>query len=281
VRFNSCTLSVPGLLCLLLVFSTVFTVSGSPASLSSVPEGVTTVDFSAYTGRYEGSLLVYDPQRRSYEVYNIHEASIRRAPYSTFKIYLALLALEQNIISADEIISWDGTEYPYKEWERDQTLSSAMRHSVNWYFERIAALAPGAVTDRFLKQLHYGNGRRSAHGDFWSDGSLRISLFEQVDLLSRLAAGEIGIASENRAALLDSINIAGNEEYSFYGKTGSGAFGDLSSEGLFAGYVERGGRRIFVAVRIMAGQGATGLEAKRIACDLLHDRGILPPGAAH
>jgi|GEM_PF-5740322 len=281
VRFNTKPVSVLGpLSVMLLVFGTAFTGGAASAAVSLIPECVAAADFSAYTGRYEGSILLYDPQRRSYEAYNIHEASKRGAPYSTFKIYLALLALEQNIIAPDEIVVWDGREYPYKEWEHDQTLSSAMRYSVNWYFERIAALSPGDKTDRFLKELHYGSVRRSSHRDFWSDGSLQISLFEQVDLLSRLAAGELAFAQKNCASVLESIRLVRDDEYSFYGKTGSGAFGELSSEGLFTGYVERDGQRFFVAVRIMAPRGATGLEAKRIACELLYDRGILPRKAA-
>ncbi|MDI5788909.1 penicillin-binding transpeptidase domain-containing protein [Bacillus licheniformis] len=51
-------------------------------------------------------------------------------------MFSALLALESGIITKNNSqMTWDGTQYPYKEWNQDQDLFSAMSSSATWYFK--------------------------------------------------------------------------------------------------------------------------------------------------
>ena len=66
----------------------------------------------------------------------MEQAEKRISPDSTYKIYDALFALEEGIITPDNsFVAWDGQENPFAAWNTDQTLSSAMASSVNWYFQ--------------------------------------------------------------------------------------------------------------------------------------------------
>ena len=58
-----------------------------------------------------GCAVVYDLDSSQYTVYNESEITHRVPPCSTFKIYSALNALEQGIITPENnMLSWDGTE---------------------------------------------------------------------------------------------------------------------------------------------------------------------------
>ena len=70
---------------------------------------------------------------------------VRLSPASTFKIPHALVALETGVAAADTLEKWDGMKYPrQREWNRDHTIISALRPSVLWLFQRIAARAAKA-----------------------------------------------------------------------------------------------------------------------------------------
>ena len=89
----------------------------------------------AFKGCFE--LLNLDEGRRLRS--DSGNCAARVSPASTFKIPHALIALENGIV-ADETtpLRWNGTQYPIADWNRDQTLASAIRGSVVWYFQRIA-----------------------------------------------------------------------------------------------------------------------------------------------
>ena len=77
-------------------------------------------------------------------------------------------------------------------WNHDQTLASAMRHSVVWYFQRVATGIGEERMQRELDRIGYGN--RDISGGltrFWLQSSLKISPREQVGLLRALFNGSL------------------------------------------------------------------------------------------
>lgn len=80
--------------------------------------------------------MLYDLQKDNWNIYDIEQATIRISPNSTYKIYDALFALEENIITSENsFISCPQQNYPFESWNEDQTLFSAMNSSVTWYFK--------------------------------------------------------------------------------------------------------------------------------------------------
>jgi len=140
----------------------------------------------------------------------------RLSPASTFKIPHALVALETGVIAPDTVEKWDGVQYPdYAKWNHDQTVTTAMRPSVVWFFQRIAPRVGAARMHGWLQRLKYGNA--STDGEvtmYWLNGTLRISPLEQAAFLLDLYGGRLPIAADRvtliRGALEQPFGTAEN-----------------------------------------------------------------------
>jgi hypothetical protein len=125
----------------------------------------------------------------------------RLPPASTFKIPHALIALETGARSGpDDLEQWDGTDRGLAVWNRDQTLGSAIQHSVVWYFQRTATRVGRDQMTKYLARIHYGNAIVGADiTRFWLDGSLQITADEQADFmvyrLALCAGGRLALGS--------------------------------------------------------------------------------------
>src|SRR6185312_7232822 len=86
---------------------------------------------------------------------------------------------------------------PFEAWRRDQTLATAMRYSVVWYFQHIATLLGPERERAYLERFDYGNEDSSSGlTTFWLDGSLRISPEEEERFLVRLYDGKLPVKAE-------------------------------------------------------------------------------------
>lgn len=90
---------------------------------------------------------------------------------------------------------------------------------------------------RELARFDYGN-RTVADGNdgFWLDGTLQISVLEQVDFLTGLLEGEFGIAPEHMAALREASLLEEVDGCRLHGKTGAGPVGE-DFDGPFEGWL--------------------------------------------
>ena len=112
----------------------------------------------------------------------------RISPASTFKIPHALAALDSGVLTGPSVkFAYDGPPDVPETWKGEQTLATATRYSVVWYFQRIATLLGADRERQYLSKLDYGN-RDSSSGltTFWLGESLRISPSEQERFLVRL-----------------------------------------------------------------------------------------------
>jgi beta-lactamase class D len=119
----------------------------------------------------------------------------RHAPASTFKVPHALIALETGARTGpDDFERWDGTNYPFRLWNRNQTLSSAMQASVVWYFQRTAERIGQERMREWLERLAYGNREIGANlVRFWLDGPLAISAREQATFWDRFVRRDLPV----------------------------------------------------------------------------------------
>ena len=234
------------------------------------------IDLSKYFGEYEGSFVLYDLQKDIWKIHDIERATLRVAPNSTYKIYNALFGLENGIITpGNSLIDWNGNTYPFEAWNADQTLSSAMSASVNWYFACIDEQLGRASVQEYLHKIAYGNEDLS--GDFssyWMESSLKISPIEQVELLTKLQNHNLGFTPENVKAVKDAIHISSSSFGDFYGKTGTGRVNGQDINGWFIGFIESQNNTYFFATNIQSEQRATGSKASDITLSILSDLNI-------
>lgn len=257
-------------------FISTYAADGSNYQWNSSSENISTVDLSAYFGEYEGCFVLYDLENDTWSIHDMEHATLRVAPNSTYKIYDALFGLEEGVITPENsFIAWDGESYPFKAWNADQTLNSAMNSSVNWYFQAVDEQLGASGVYSYIQEIGYGNENMS--GDFstyWMESSLKISPIEQVELLTRLQNNSLGFAPENVNAVKDAIRLSSSDAGTFYGKTGTGRVDGQDVNGWFIGFVETADNTYFFAANIGADSNAAGGNAAEITMSILSDMNI-------
>lgn len=239
--------------------------------LNEHSENISYIDLSSYFGENTGSFVLYDAAQDSWQIYNKEYAAARICPASTYKIYIALSGLESGIISPGQsLIRWNGQHNIIDVWNQDQTLTSAMQNSVNWYFQSIDQQAGMTAVKKFIRQTGYGNQNAEGGPDtYWINSSLKISPVEQVEMLKKLYYNQFGFSPENIEAVKNSICLYESDDGSLYGKTGTEQINGTNVSGWFIGYVEKEGRPYFFATNIQKGASATGACAAELTFSIL------------
>lgn len=225
---------------------------------------------------YEGSFVLFDSSDEQWSIYKPEMAVRRYSPDSTYKIYDALFALDQGLITPhNSKRSWDGKDYPFDAWRRDQDLNSAIRDSVNWYFQGLDKEIGLRKIDQYIHKIEYGNRNLGGDAsDYWLESTLKISPVEQVELLKGFHDYELPFSGDNLSAVKDALRIESRNNTILYGKTGTGRVDEKDINGWFVGFVEKGSHTYYFAVNIHADEGASGKAAYGIALDILSDMGI-------
>ena len=243
---------------------------------NNATENISYIDLSSYFSKYNGSFVLYDLKSDTWRIYNENLATKRVSPDSTYKIYDALLGLEEDIITPeDSFIAWNGENYPFEAWNSDQTLQSAMSASVNWYFQSIDRQLTYADIQSYIHQIKYGNENLGSNlSSYWLESSLKISPVEQVELLMKLQNNSFGFSPENINAVKDSICLSSSDAGKFYGKTGTGRVNGKDINGWFIGYIETADNIYFFANNIESDDDAAGSNAAKITMSILSDLNI-------
>ncbi len=266
--------------CWFLVLITMFAIV---LCYSTMSKAATSVEMKGGDKYFEGfsaaTFVMYDETGDKYVIFNEPQSNKRLTPCSTFKIYNSLAGLETGVLDRDDaktLVKWDGAQYDFPGWNNDQTLSSAIKNSVVWYFQDLASRIGAERMQAFLDKLNYGN--RDISGGltkFWLRSSIKISAREQVDLLYQLYSGKLPFEQENIRVVFKDITLSDEQGVRFMGKTGSGLQDGKWILGWFVGCVEKQGKRFFFATNIQAPDGAKGQKAKEITQSILKDLQIL------
>ena len=233
-------------------------------------------DLSSYFRGFDGSFVLYNMKTDQYFIYNRDKSITRTAPDSTYKIYDALIGLETGIIKRDDsFMKWDGRKNPYHVWDQDQTLESALKNSVNWYFQKIDKKAGKKQLYSYYKKISYGNYNLTGDiSDYWMESSLRISPVEQVLLLKNLYTGNLAFNDENIKTVKNAMKLSENNGAVLSGKTGTGAINGKNVNGWFVGFVEKEDNVFIFAVNIQGQDNAGGKAAAETALAVLKGKNI-------
>lgn len=233
-------------------------------------------DLSSFFDGLDGSFVLYDRDNKRYTIHDKARSTHRVAPASTYKIYSALMAMDQDIISPEDTQrSWDEKNYPFDAWNRDQDLQSALYNSVTWYFQGLDRQVGKETLETYYSALAYGNGDVSGPIDeYWMESTLRISPVEQVELLTKFYEDKTVFQSEHIAAVKERLRISEHDGAVLSGKTGSGVVNTKGVSGWFIGYVEKDGNTFFFAVYVEGDKDVAGSNAGAVALSILAEKGI-------
>jgi beta-lactamase class D len=194
----------------------------------------------------------------------------RVTPASTFKVPHAVAALDAGVVAGPtEPMAYVSAGQVAESARRDHTLATALRHSVVWYFQRLAERLGPERERAYLERFSFGNGDASSGlTTFWIGGSLQVTPEEQLAFWSKLYQGQLAAGAGTmelvRGMLIQPtgvvVNAAGEQAFAqpwpedaiVSAKTGSAT--DRSGQGVrwLVGHVARG-RRSFVFVSCVVG----------------------------
>ncbi|MFT9494801.1 class D beta-lactamase [Anaerosolibacter sp.] len=249
----------------------------TPEVVNAAIEKVMLEDLSQYFKEYDGTFVLFDKNSGRYTIYNEPKSKKRVPPCSTFKIVNSLIGLETGVVKDEnDVYQWDGKKRSIEEWNKDHTLTSAVRHSVVWYFQELARNIGAERMQTYLDKMDYGNKDISGGIDrFWLQSSLEISPEEQVDMLRKLYDYQLPFSKRSINTVKKIIIRSQEDGIIFSGKTGSGEKDGKGINGWFVGYVEKEGNVYFFATNIAAENHASGVKAKELTEHILKDKGIL------
>lgn len=239
-------------------------------------EHTQTLDPGSCFEGYDGSFVLYEINADQFYIYNQKNCSTRFSPDSTYKIYSALAALEEGVITEkSSVLTWDHTLQPFAEWNQDQTLKSAMTHSVNWYFQTLDQQTGADKLQKYFHSIHYGNEDFSGGlSRYWMESSLKISPLEQVALLTGLCKETLPFQKEHMKEVKNSLLLSSSNGSSLYGKTGTGKVDGKNTNGWFIGFVESKTETYVFAANLQGDDDAKGSAAFEITKDILRDKNI-------
>lgn len=248
----------------------------------------TQTDLASYFKPFPaGAFVLYDLKQDRYLRYNEARCRERFSPFSTFKIANSLIGLDTGVISdAEFVIKWDKQKYPafsqdtlpFSEWWQDQTLRTAFKRSVVWYYRELALKVGERRMKEYVNRLDYGNEDASGPlNGFWLRSSLKISADEQVEFLKRLYKEELPVSKRSVNIVKEIMTLEETPRYKLSGKTGGGPLADDRYLGWFVGYLETKENTYLFATEI---EGPTYISirderiavTKRILADLGHLR---------
>ncbi|UGB28852.1 BlaR1 family beta-lactam sensor/signal transducer [Metabacillus sp. B2-18] len=236
-------------------------------------------DYQTLFHNLTGSAVLYNTKMDRYMIYNEDESTTRYAPNSTYKIFSALFALENEIITKESSrMTWDGTLHKYDKWNQDQDLFTAMKNSTTWYFQHLDQQLGKKKLQTYYEQIGYGSKDISSDiANYWMDGHLKISPVEQIDMLKRFYNNEFSFDQSNIQTVKDSLLLEDSNELRLSGKTGTADVNGENVNGWFIGYVETADNTFFFAVHIEGEKDAGGRDAAKIALSILEKEGIYRP----
>lgn len=223
----------------------------------------------------DGTLVLESLNTKKTYVYNEKKAETLLSPASTFKIPHTLIALNEGLVNADSIILWDKTDKGMSPWNKDQTLESAYKVSCVWCYKEFALKIGEQKYKEYLEKLNYGNKTVGSNiSDFWLDGSLKITPFEQVAFLKKLYKNDLPFKTQDINTLKNIMIEEKNDEFILRAKSGWSTRFEFES-GWYVGYIETKNDVWFFATNIVTnGQKDLPLR-KEITLEALKIKGII------
>ncbi|MEC9282479.1 MAG: penicillin-binding transpeptidase domain-containing protein [Bdellovibrionota bacterium] len=177
--------------------------------------------------------------------YNLAQKNIRHSPCSTFKIPNTIFGLEHGVLkNKKSSLNYEPIKNPRqnwwpKSWTNNQTLESAIKNSVVWYYQEVARQVGKKRMQEFIDKTNYGNKDISSPIDkFWLGASLRISPEEQVLFLQNLFSKKFKFAETNLKILKEILLWKKIGGVKIYAKTGSCDQGNALKGAWLVGFIE-------------------------------------------
>ena len=169
---------------------------------------------------------------------DLSRAQTPYVPASTFKMLNALIGLEHDKATFNEVFKWDGQKRSFPAWEKDMTLGQAMQASAVPVYQELARRIGLDLMQKEVQRIGYGNQQIGTVVDnFWLVGPLQITPVQEVLFVEKLANKKLAFKPEVQQAVQDMLLIEQKPNYKLYAKSGWGM--DIEPQvGWWTGWVE-------------------------------------------
>jgi beta-lactamase class D len=188
-------------------------------------------------------------------------------PYCSFNIALSLMGYNEGILIDEGHPVWDAVP-PDEEREvcrHPQTPRSWITNSCIWYSQELTKRLGMEKFRHYVTMFEYGNqdlsgelGQDNGLTKAWLGSSLQINCEEQIEFVARVLDRQFPV-SDSAYALTKKILYTSElpDGWTLYGKTGGGK--EMNPDGTrdldhyigwYVGWVEKGDRRLFFALRL-------------------------------
>lgn len=210
-----------------------------------------------HTCKVEGSVVIFDNNKRKWFVSDTLSISRENLPASTFKIINLLIALETKTIKDEnEIVKWvgktDTVKYGYRpSIYHDMTVKEAFEVSAGWVFVELAKKIGKDNYKKYLSLCKYGNLNLSQKDDdFWNFGAFEISPVNQVEFLRKFYEEKLPFSKRNIEIVKKVMITEQTENYTLRSKTGWTRDNGINI-GWWVGYIENKNGVYFFATRLL------------------------------
>lgn len=205
----------------------------------------------------KGTFVLYDLQKDSYQVYKPDRAKQKFPVHSTSKIFWSIIGLEENLISSEtDILKWDSVKYPKNPayqvgTYQDQTIVTALKYSVNWYYFELLKLMTPEMIEKYLNNLAYQKGYHVEKIQYFGlTFTIKKSAFEQIYFLKSLYLNEFNLSTETLVVIKKGMHNANNLDCTVYTKSGTGPIENDNGIAWLIGWVEKDTQTYFFAFNL-------------------------------
>ena len=211
------------------------------------------------------AVVVYDVNNKIYHQYNPEKCNIRYPAYSTYKVAATLFALESGVENKGNFtLQYDSIKYPLKDWMKNRNpykywynshnLESALKYSVNWFYQELNQIIGEEAYIDYLEKAGFGNKNIATdYKTSWLSGELQISGIEQITFLKNLNDKKLnGFSRLSQERTKQIMLDRKGENYKLYGKTGTGKLNEEEYIGWYVGIMETSSNTFVFALNITA-----------------------------
>ena len=217
-----------------------------------------------------GVLITFDGQKFKAYGNDLNRAKTAYIPASTFKILNALIGIEHDKTSPNEVFKWDGQKRAFESWEKDLTLAEAMQASAVPVYQALAQRIGLDLMAKEVKRVGFGNTRIGTQVDnFWLIGPLKITPIEEAQFAYRLAKQELPFTPKTQQQVIDMLLVDEIRGTKVYAKSGWGM--DITPQvGWWTGWIEDpNGKVIAFSLNMEMNQPAHAAARKEIVYQAL------------
>jgi beta-lactamase class D len=197
------------------------------------------------------------------------DCNTRYSPCSSFKIALALIGYDTEILKDETHPEWpfkDEYEAFRESWKSPQNPATWMKNSCVWYSQVLTPKLGIKKFHDYVKKFNYGNqdvsgdkGQNNGLTNAWLSSSLEISPEEQVVFLEKLLSNKLPVSLHAQSMTKNIVYVEDlSHGWKLYGKTGSGFLLNARKtkkleikHGWFIGWIEKGNQKIIFVNHIV------------------------------